>query len=194
MKQLATVLFVACLALVGNASAQTPQPEPYFTQGSGNTFDFNWQSVAGRTYFMQVSENLIDWQYGLDIEYGDEGMLSWTIDSSGVRAFVRLVYTDQPTTNPDLEDFDGDGIGSLAELEVLHTDPLIWDTNGDGVNDGLAWQVGLGADTDTDGDGIPDGEDFLPLDSSAGSEVSLIVTTGPPVITLFSPVDAVSVP
>ena len=194
MKSLSISLFSVCFALTVPVSAQTPQSEPSLTPASSNTYDLSWESVAGRTYFLQVSLNLIDWNYGLDIEFGDGDPLSWTVESSDSRTFVRLIYTDHPTSNPDLEDFDGDGIGSLAELEVLHTDPLIWDTNGDGVNDGLAWQVGLGEDTDTDGDGIPDGEDFLPLDSSAGSGVSLIVTTGPPVITLFSPVDAVSVP
>ena len=64
------------------------------------------------------------------------------------RMFLRLKYTDAPTSDAANEDFDGDGLTSSEELAANpQSDPLELDTNGDGVDDG-----GL---LDRDGDGIP---------------------------------------
>jgi Bacterial TSP3 repeat len=55
------------------------------------------------------------------------------------------------------EDHDGDRLTSLAEL-ALGTDPLVWDTDGDGLSDG-AEVVRMRTDPldpDTDGDGVLD--------------------------------------
>ena len=39
-------------------------------------------------------------------------------------------------TNPLLADSDGDGLSDAYELNTSHTNPLVTDTDGDGVNDG----------------------------------------------------------
>ncbi len=64
--------------------------------------------------------------------------------------FVRLSHTDQPTTSPHSDDFDGDGISNWDEIRPggTGTDPLLWDTDGDGKSDYFA---------DTDGNGVADG-------------------------------------
>ena len=38
--------------------------------------------------------------------------------------------------DPLVEDTDGDGLTDGNELFATDTDPLLWDTNGDGIGDG----------------------------------------------------------
>ena len=118
--------------------------------------------------------------------------------------------TELPST-----DFDGDGLLNAFEL-IFGSSPVLADTNGDGVSDGLALQFGLpvfdlGTDSDgdglsdaweishgtrafladSDGDGVSDALDALPLDPLASTGISV---AGPPVITLTSPPNAVLQP
>ncbi len=68
-------------------------------------------------------------------------------------------------TNPLVADSDGDGIVDGVEVHTFGTSPLLADTDGDGSNDGE--EVTLGSDplhADTDGDGTIDGIDDCPLD------------------------------
>lgn len=111
-------------------------------------------------------------------------------------------------------DADGDRLPDWTEAG-LQTNPLLRDTNGDGLSDGENIRYGISAtnlDVDGDGrsnsaeraagtdpflvdsdrDGINDGDDPFPLDPLRnGTEVNL---AGAPVITLTAPVGAVLVP
>jgi hypothetical protein len=117
------------------------------------------------------------------------------------------------TSSLDYRDPDFDGL-TTAEEAALGTDPLLADTNGDGIPDGTAVATGLsptnpdmdgdglpnalerqnGTDpfrADTDGDGVTDGSDAFPLDptrSALPSGDPGDVT--PPVITMTAPRDA----
>ncbi|MBO4981997.1 MAG: cellulose binding domain-containing protein, partial [Lachnospiraceae bacterium] len=65
-------------------------------------------------------------------------------------------------TNPGNEDTDGDGLTDYDEIHIHETGPGNSDTDSDGLNDGL--EVSKGLDpliTDSDGNGIPDGEEIL---------------------------------
>ena len=115
-------------------------------------------------------------------------------------------------------DVDGDGLAAWREY-LLGTDPLLSDTNGNGINDGV--EAGAGAadaanpdtdgdglanwletakgtnpfDSDSDDDGVNDGADYYPLDPTrwqAPSGTPGDVT--PPVITLVYPTGARPVP
>ena len=55
-------------------------------------------------------------------------------------------------------DNDNDGLSNLTEYEINGTNPLVADTDGDGLNDGAEVSAGSNPfDTDTDSDGMPDG-------------------------------------
>jgi hypothetical protein len=171
-------------ALLASVSAQTAQPPATLAPAPLNTWDLSWLSVTGRTYFVQISNNLTLWQYGPCIQLGDASVLGCGLTSSTVKFFARLRYTDAPTTNPDLEDFDGDGIPSIVEVAILGTDPLGFDPNVDTDGDGLrdSWEIyywgnltaqnGAG---DADGDRLTNKEEFdLGLDPKVAESSSSV--------------------
>jgi len=131
--------FLTLLALVGMATstfAQTPQPQAGLTPGTNNTWNLDWEGIAGRTYFLQHSEDLVSWQYFPLIESGSDETLGWGFASSDDKFFVRLRYTDEPTIDPDNADFDGDGLTNWQEVAIYDTDSFNPDSDGDGIPDG----------------------------------------------------------
>ncbi len=161
--------WVCLTAICQPAPAQSPpvQLDPVLHRVYPGTWELAWDSVDRRTYFMQWSEDLSVWHYFPEIEFGDGLPLSWCLcfgtGTGSGRIQVRLRYLDVATTDPDLADFDNDGLPNLAELQMPGKDPLIADTGGadtdtDGMPDALElfyWgnlsKTGTG---DEDGDGI----------------------------------------
>ncbi len=132
--------------------------------GTSNTWNLDWDGINGRTYFLQHSDNLIEWQYFPLIESGAGQSIGWGFSSSADRFFVRLRYTDQPTSDPDNDDFDSDGLTNWQEVDAYHTDPFDEDSDGDTLIDG--WEVAYSIDPNDDGSvnvnngasGDPDGD------------------------------------
>lgn len=88
---------------------------------------FSWWGVSGETYFMQVSPDLTSgWDYVDHIYSGVDDELGHSFAVNSDKFFFRLKYTDQPSTDPENDDFDLDGIGNLAEL-TQDTDPFGWE-------------------------------------------------------------------
>lgn len=86
------------------------------------------------------------------------------IDDDGLPDWLEALGVTDPAV-----DADGDGLSNLVEYQTHGTNPLIADTDGDGVNDGDEAIHGTNPlDIDTDGDGMPDGYEILhgldPLD------------------------------
>ena len=204
-----TLLTAFCLT--GTLRAQLPQPPTVLTPDTLNTWDLSWVSVAGRTYFVQVGDSLTSWNYLHMIELGDGNPIGIGLTASSAKFFGRLKYTDVPTTDPDLADFDGDGIPSFAEL-TLGTDPLVANAFVDSDNDGLldAWEIFYwgsnlalhSAGQDTDGDGLTNKEELdfgldptTPESSSAAKQASytydlagrLTNVVSPEISTTFTP-------
>lgn len=141
------------------------QPNMFFSQGGAGTWKADWEGVAGRTYFSQGGSDLSGWDFMPLIEFSDgpRGI-------GGQRVlpvyFVRLVHTDAPTTEPSLEDFAGDGIGSMIKLMMGENpfEPIPWeDTDSDGIHDAIErfWFADSlagtgGGDDDANGNGIRD--------------------------------------
>ncbi|MGC6426945.1 MAG: hypothetical protein ACON5H_08125 [Akkermansiaceae bacterium] len=122
---------VFLLLKLNPASAITlgPQPSPTVTPGSPNNFFLDWQAVAGRTYFMQCSTDMQNWDYVPDVWLGQGQPLAYEIQGSGGGVFVRLAYTDIPVTNPGEADYDQDGYTTDYEL-ANGMDPLVFNAGG----------------------------------------------------------------
>lgn len=155
------------VALSGVAHANpSEQPQVSFATTPDNIWSADWPGVYGQSYFPQGSLDLLTWHYLPLIEFSDgEKGVGGSVAGTG-RYFFRLRHTDQPTTNPELHDFAGDGIGSLIKI-LMGLDPFVplaWlDTDGDGIHDAIEqfWFGNLtttnGAETDdADGNGIRD--------------------------------------
>jgi hypothetical protein len=129
-------IIFAAVVLALPCQAQVGQPQPVLTQGTSNTWNLDWDGIAGRSYFIQHSDDLINWQYFPVIESGIGQPLGYGFASSADRFFLRLVYTDAPSGgNPDTADFDNDGVSNLAELQA-GLDPFHFaDEDSDGLPD-----------------------------------------------------------
>ena len=137
-----------CIAALTNRGTGDPvqQPAMHFTQGQQGTFNADWEGVAGRTYFMQFSQDLDIWHFAPFIHFGDGGH-NRGIHSDSDRLFVRLAHEDRPGIN-SLEDamnadFDGDGLSNIFEV-----------THGYSPYDDESTMDGPDAATDPDGDGM----------------------------------------
>ncbi|MCP5538443.1 MAG: hypothetical protein H7A51_19695 [Akkermansiaceae bacterium] len=130
------------LFLAGLTSLAPAQPQPRVTPLTADTFNLDWEGITGRTYFVQYSLDLVAWQFMPVIEPGNGTPLGYGFDCGGERIFLRLKYTDEPTSNPHSDDFDADGISNWDEVRDggTGTDPLLEDSDADGIrDDGLVY-------------------------------------------------------
>ena len=205
-----------------------PDPKPTFERYGTDSetgipvWRFDWTGTNGWTYFIQWSDDLVYWQYFPVIDLGATHD-PFDNETDASKHFLRLRFTNIPTVDPELADFDGDGLSNIDEVATYHTDPFDPDTDHDGTNDGMdtapldpetggnplfatdsdgdgisdAAEALRGTSpllADSDGDGIPDGADDFPLDPS---RYSLALPdpndTTPPAVTLDSPANALEV-
>lgn len=146
-----TALLLTSLTCVSYGQ-MSPQPMQEVVH-DGEQCLLDWQGVAGRTYFIQYSLDLQTWSFMPVIESGTGAPLGYGFDTDAEKMFLRLNYTDDPTTSPNSDDFDNDGISNWDEVREggTGTNPFLEDTNGDGVrDDGLVYA----AQNDPDGAGL----------------------------------------
>ena len=100
------------------------------------TFAISWWGLSGRTFFIQQSRDLFSWSYFPVIESGSGQPIMWGFSSSAAKLFLRLEFTDIPTSDPFTADFAGDGMSAYWKI-LNGFDPLVWlDPNGDPTGDG----------------------------------------------------------
>lgn len=154
--------------------AEIDQPVDLIRQETPGVWEFEWPGIPGRTYFLRHSDDLTVWTFYPDVIEQGEGLpIAWGfMNGSPENAdslFLQLKYTDVPAADPEMADFDGDGVATIFELtlEILGTDPLEFDTDGDGIPDG---------GVDSDMDGMPDDLEIFffgsDLTAQAGSDDS----------------------
>ncbi len=159
----ASVLFIS--ALFASATAQaTDQDSEIIIVPAGDSF-LRWTAEPGRTYFIQASAGLDQWQWSDLIETGQGQQISYEIGSTSGRGFFRLVHTDEPVpqgVTPEEWDADGDTISNANEIEIYQTNPLNDDTDNDGLWDDfeLFNYFSNPNNPDSDGDGLLDGEEI----------------------------------
>jgi hypothetical protein len=217
-----SVLIISCLlacALPLGADMGTA-PKTVLTQGVSDMWDLTWNGRDEITYFGQWSTDLSTWSWFPGLEHGD-GVRFFSFNSSTSKFFVRLHYTNIPTTDAELADFDNDGLGNLAEV-TGGTSPMNPDSDFDGVKDGIdplplsstdgdilnaADDDGDGLNNaqekiagtsptlwDSDGDGVGDSADAFPLDPTRSSYGPPTVgDSSKPTVTLQSPINAILV-
>jgi RHS Repeat/Bacterial TSP3 repeat len=168
MKHLLVHCGFILVTVAGSISAEPEaQPQMSITEGASDSWNFDWKGIAGRTYFFQYSQDLVNWEYAPFIGYGDgdrDGIHSYAMTCSTNKMFFRLLYDDRATVDPETDDFDGDGLSNLFEVKYLHTNPYVpnngaVDSNGNGLAD--AWEMywfhslmAQSGDGDANGDGI----------------------------------------
>lgn len=159
------ILIFSLLYAIPPLSAQVngiDQASDLVTVGSDKFL--RWYGHADRTYFIQISDpndHLNKWTWAPIIESGNDEDISYEVDGTADKGFFRLKYTDQPTSDPDNDDFDGDSISNIYEVKYYDSDPLDADTDNDGFDDGYeSWWGTDPNNPDSDNDGLSDGDEY----------------------------------
>ncbi len=162
-------VLILLLCLPVPAMAQTPPAEgpgvtTYVLEGEAL---IEWYARENEIFFLQVSDandHLQRWTWAPVIEAGQNDFISYEFGGDTPKGFARLHYTTaQLPEGETLEswDLDGDGLSNWDEITVYQTNPLLADTDGDGLPDG--WEVTFNLDpNDSTGvhgmNGDPDGD------------------------------------
>jgi hypothetical protein len=149
MRSYLLTILAAATASVSPTVAQEQNSE--IIQVSPDMF-LRWYGHADRTYFIQVSDpndHLRKWTWAPIIESGNDEDISYEVDGTADKGFFRLWFSDEPTTDPDGDDFDYDGLTNWDEVNTYQTNPLEWDTDGDGLSDD--WEIANYLDPNDDG-------------------------------------------
>lgn len=165
-------LFLLCITFVAAEPPGIDQSLEFVTPPTGEKF-IRWYGHAGRTYFIQVSDpsdHLRKWGWAPIIESGNDEDISYEVDGTADKGFFRFWFSDQPTADPDGDDFDYDGLTNWDEVNTHQTNPLKWDSDNDGLADD--WEILHGLDPNDDGttdpangaNGDPDGDGLINLD------------------------------
>jgi len=137
MKRLSLLSAVFLSTSILGLADPLPEAPPTVTPLLAGSFNLDWDGTLGNTYFVEYSSDLISWQYMPVIKSGTGIPLGYGFFSSD-KLFLRLHYTDIPTSDPLTADFDGDGISNWDEVKEggNNTDPFLYqDLNGNGIAD-----------------------------------------------------------
>jgi len=132
---LSVVAFAGVSVLISQTANDLNEGSRVEWDGTNQIWRFKWWGKSGRTYFIQHSEDLINWNWVPVVESGAGAVKEWGFTSTGDKFFLRLQYTDESAADPETADFDGDGIGSLLELQQGSSPLENLDTDNNGLPD-----------------------------------------------------------
>jgi len=127
------------LALLAPLTAQTTIPAEITLDPETGFKEVRWPAYNGNTYYLQTSQDLINWTVNPSYVIGNNVLAGMEIDGP-TPLFARVIsFQGLPT-----DDNDGDGLSNHEETVTSSTDPETADSDGDGVTDGEE----VGANTD----------------------------------------------
>ena len=119
------------------AGTDPTDAQSHFTLSWDSRQDMSWPRVNGKDYAIEASNDLRNWivmpRQEIRMVAG-RNQFTLTEDSDQAMRYLRVVASDR--------DDDADGLTSWEE-SLVGSDPLVQDTDGDGVWDGLEAQRGL---------------------------------------------------
>jgi hypothetical protein len=100
MKRLTVVIFAVLMCLAVGAFAQGPgnlnAGSRLAYTGSTGAYTFSWWGVAGNTYLIETSDDLINWSYLPIVETGSNATIQWGFTSNASNLFMKLEYIAGP--------------------------------------------------------------------------------------------------
>lgn len=156
-------LFGCTAFLAATTNRVAGETQVSLSPGTSGSWNVDWNGATERTDFLQWSTDLTVWHWAPLVEYG-AGAKSYGFTSSTDKYFLRLQHDYTPSNDPEGDDYDYDSLSNIDEVTLHDTDPLNWDTDGDGMDDN--WEIDNNfdprdngsANPDTGPDGDPDGD------------------------------------
>ena len=156
--KLLPLLLIALLSEDVFSDTHHTEPVLLVSELSADHYHLDWNGSLGNTYFVEYSSDLKTWHYMPVVKSGAGEALQYDFSSFKKKLYMRLRYTDDPTSDAEQADFDGDSITNWDEIRNggLGTNPFVSDSDGNGI---------LDAAEDRDGDGSSDA-----LELAAGTD------------------------
>ena len=126
--------FLACLAV--RALAQGPASLNAGSQvtynNSSGTYALSWWGVAGDTYLIKTSDDLMNWSYVPIVESGSNAVIQWGFSANTTSLFLELEYISVPPSQLSGAIFNGpdnNGNGLPDDWELFYFGYLGVDPN-----------------------------------------------------------------
>jgi RHS repeat-associated protein len=125
MKRFFALAVVMLLCLAAEAWGQAPGELNSGSQltysGTTGSYTFSWWGVAGYTYLIQTSDDLVNWSYLPIVESGSNAVIEWGLTSTSSNLFLKLEYITVPAVSlTGTLDGPEDSNGLPGDWELFH--------------------------------------------------------------------------
>ncbi|MEM1082903.1 MAG: hypothetical protein AAGI48_02185 [Verrucomicrobiota bacterium] len=130
---------MAMILLAASDAQELPQAPRELEIGRvGDEVRIVWDGKAGTTFFPQFSSNLNEWRFFDELCFG-EGEQRQVYQGDASSQFFRVQIAEVPVEPEDearTADFDQDGLSNQEEIGRVGSNPMLADTDADGLPDG----------------------------------------------------------
>ncbi len=90
--------------------------------GTSGAYTLSWWGVAGDTYLIETSDDLVNWSYLPVVESGSNAVIEWGFTSNASNLFLKLEYITVPAVSLSgtLTGPDNNGNGLPDDWELFH--------------------------------------------------------------------------